>query len=189
MIQRPARPAPRPGVLDIAAYVPGRSSVAGVANPIKLSSNESALGPSPKAVEAYTAAATQMSRYPDGSMQALRDAIANHFGLDARRIVCGNGSDEILTLLANAYVNPGDEVVYSEHAFHIYGIATLANSGKCVVVSETNLTNDVDKMLAAVTPKTKLVSLACGNAPPACGSLQRHHSCDRRGLCRIRKTQ
>src|SRR5512139_3593173 len=121
--------APKPGVLDIAPYVGGRASVPGVAAPIKLSSNEGALGASPKALAAYSRAAADASIYPEGSAKILRQAIGEAYGLDPARIVCGNGSDELLTLLGNAYLRPGDEVLFSEHAFLVYRIATLANSG------------------------------------------------------------
>ena len=157
--------APKPGILDIAPYVGGRADVAGVAEPFKLSSNESALGPSPKALEAYRAAAKGLSIYPEGSAEVLREALAQHYGLDPRRIVCGNGSDELLSMLAHAYLRPGEEVIFSKHAFLIYRIATLANSAVPVVVDETDLRVDVDKVLAGVTAKTRLVYLANPNNP------------------------
>ncbi|MBV9421014.1 MAG: histidinol-phosphate transaminase, partial [Alphaproteobacteria bacterium] len=103
---------PKPGILDINPYVGGRASAGGHPNPVKLSSNESALGASPKAIEAYRDAASGLDIYPEGSARILRDAIAKQFGLDADRIVCGNGSDELLTMLANAYLRPGDEVMF-----------------------------------------------------------------------------
>jgi histidinol-phosphate aminotransferase len=156
---------PKTGVLDIEPYVGGRASVTGVAASIKLSSNESALGPSPLAVEAYEAAVKNLSIYPEGSAKILRDAIGEAFGLDGARIVCGNGSDELLTMLANAYLRPGDEVLFSEHAFLVYRIATLANSAKPVSVAEKNLRVDVDAMLAKVGPKTRMVYLANPNNP------------------------
>ena len=157
--------APKPGVLDIAPYVGGRATVPGVAQPIKLSSNEGALGPSPKALAAYAAAAADLSIYPEGSAEILRHAVGEAFGLDPARILCGNGSDELITLIANAFLRPGDEVVFSEHAFLVYKIATLANSGVPVSVKEKNRTVDVDAMLAAITPRTKLVYLANPNNP------------------------
>jgi histidinol-phosphate aminotransferase len=152
--------APKPGVLEIAPYVGGRASVPGVAAPIKLSSNEGALGPSPKALAAYTAAICDVSIYPEGSAQILREAVGAAYGLDPARIVCGNGSDELLTLIANAYLRPGDEVLFGEHSFLVYKIAALANSGVPVSVKEKDRRVDVDAMLAAVTPRTKLVYLA-----------------------------
>ncbi|MGZ5939135.1 MAG: aminotransferase class I/II-fold pyridoxal phosphate-dependent enzyme, partial [Rhizomicrobium sp.] len=118
---------PKPGILDIAPYVGGRAHVEGVGKVFKLSSNESALGASPKAVEAYKETSGGLDIYPEGSAKILREAIAEKFGLDADRIVCGNGSDELLTTLAAAYLRPGDEVLFSEHAFLVYKITTLAN--------------------------------------------------------------
>jgi len=156
---------PKPGILDISPYVGGRAHVEGVGKVFKLSSNESALGASPKAVEAYKETSGGLDIYPEGSAKILREAIAEKFGLDADRIVCGNGSDELLTMLAAAYLRPGDEVLFSEHAFLVYKITTLANSAVPVSVPEKNLRTDVDAMLAAVTPKTRIVYLANPNNP------------------------
>ncbi|MEI9990655.1 MAG: histidinol-phosphate transaminase [Rhizomicrobium sp.] len=156
---------PRPGILDIVPYVGGRAEVTGVAKTYKLSSNESALGASPKAIEAFLSAAHGLDIYPEGSAKHLRETIAQHYGLDPARIVCGNGSDEILTLLAAAYLRPGDEVLFSEHAFLVYRIAALTNSARPISVPEKNLTTDVDALLAAVTPRTRLVYLANPNNP------------------------
>ena len=157
--------APKPGILDIAPYIGGRAEAAGAAEPIKLSSNETPLGPSPAAIAAFREAGARLEYYPEGSARVLREAIAREYGLDAARIVCGNGSDELLTLLAHAYLRPGDEVLFSEHAFLVYKIATLSNSAVPVIAPETNLTVDVDAMLAKVTPRTKLVYLANPNNP------------------------
>ena len=121
-------PTPKPGILDITPYVGGRAHVEGAGKVFKLSSNESALGSSPLAVAAYKEASGGLDIYPEGSAKLLRLAIAEKFGLDADRIVCGNGSDELLTMLAAAYLRPGDEVLFSEHAFLVYKITTLANS-------------------------------------------------------------
>jgi histidinol-phosphate aminotransferase len=158
-------PAPKPGVLEIVPYVGGRAGVAGLAHPVKLSSNESALGPSRLALAAYEEAAKGLSVYPDGGAQILRQAIAEVHGLDVARIVCGNGSDELLHLLATAYLRPGDEVLFSKHAFLVYRIAALANGGLPVTAPEKHLRVDVDAMLAHVTPKTRLVYLANPNNP------------------------
>jgi histidinol-phosphate aminotransferase len=165
-----SKPTPKPGILDIALYVGGRSGAPGAAKVFKLSSNESALGPSPKAVAALAGAVHDLEIYPDGGSARLRDAIAAAYGLDANRIVAGGeGSGPLLTLLANAYLQPGDEVIFSRHAFLIYEIATLANSAKPVIVPErtTNagIQVDVDAMLAAVTPKTRLLYIANPNNP------------------------
>jgi histidinol-phosphate aminotransferase len=159
------RPQPRPGVLDIAAYVPGKSSAPGVAKIFKLSSNETPLGPSPRAVAAYKAAADHLEDYPDGSASDLRAAIAHAFGLDPDRIVCGAGSDDLLHLLAYAYLVDGDEAIHTTHGFLIYPIATLGTGAKPVVAPETDYTANVDAILAAVTKKTKMVFLANPNNP------------------------
>ena len=163
-------PTPKPGILDISPYVGGRSSVAGVAKVVKLSSNESPLGPSPAALAALEEAKASLSLYPEGSGRMLREAIGEAFGLDPARIVTsGDGSDALLTLLANAYLQPGDECIFSEHAFLVYKIATLANSAVPVIVPEktTNLAIkvDVDAMLAAVTARTRMVYIANPNNP------------------------
>ena len=156
---------PKPGVLDIAPYVGGRAHALGAARVFKLSSNEGALGASPAAVEAFKAASGVLDIYPEGSAKILREALAETHGLSADRIVCGNGSDELLTMLANIYLRPGDEVLFSEHAFVIYRIATLANSAVPVSVPEKNLRTDVDAMLEAVGPRTRMVYLANPNNP------------------------
>lgn len=155
---------PVPGILDISPYVGGRA-VADGPRVFKLSSNESPLGPSPKAIEAFKHAADSLHLYPEGSAAELRKAIAERFGLNADRIVCGNGSDEILHLLPQIYAGPGDEVLYSAHGFLVYKIATLAASAKPVEVPEPNLVTDVDAMLKHATDKTKIVFVANPNNP------------------------
>jgi histidinol-phosphate aminotransferase len=158
-------PQPRPGVLDIEAYVPGKSSAPGVAKVFKLSSNETPLGPSPRAIEAYKAVAAHLEDYPDGAASALREAIGRVFGLDPRRIVCGAGSDDLLNLLARAYLADGDEAIHTTHGFLVYPIATRGTGAKPVVAPETNYTASVDAILAAVTQNTKIVFLANPNNP------------------------
>jgi len=160
-----ANPQPQQGILDISPYVPGESEAPGGLKPIKLSSNETPLGPSPRAIAAFKALGEHLDRYPDGAATALRNAIARQYGLDPGRIVCGCGSDELINLLAHAYVGPGDEVVYSEHGFLMYKIATLSSGGKPVAAPERGHRADVDAMLARVTPRTKLVFLANPNNP------------------------
>src|SRR5580693_8171322 len=159
------RPKPRPGVLDIRAYVPGKSTAPGVAKVYKLSSNETPLGPSPRAIAAYKAWADHLEDYPDGSASDLRQAIGRAFGLDPDRIVCGAGSDDLLHLLAHAYLVDGDEAIYTTHGFLIYPIVTLGAGAKPVVAPEQNFTADVDAILARVTAKTKIVFLANPNNP------------------------
>ncbi len=159
-----ARPVPRPGVMQIEAYVPGKSAATGVAKVHKLSSNETPLGPSPKAAEAV-AGFNHLELYPDGSATKLREAIAAKYGLDPNRIVCGSGSDELLSLITNAYVGPGDEGIFTTHGFLVYRIAILAAGGVPVVAEERDLKADVDAILACVTPRTKIVFLANPNNP------------------------
>jgi histidinol-phosphate aminotransferase len=158
---------PKPGVMDIDAYVPGRSEAKGAARVYKLSSNESPFGPSPKAIAAYEAAEPVLGVYPEGSARILREAIAAHYGLASDRIVCGNGSDEILTLLANCYVRPNDEVLFGAHAFSLYKIVTLANSGVPVEVPTRDLKLVVDDVIARISEKTRLVYIAHPNNPTA----------------------
>lgn len=158
-------PTPVPGILEIAPYIGGRAKAPGVDRVFKLSSNESPLGPSPKAVEAFRSAASQLHIYPEGGAEVLRTAIAAETGLNADRIICGNGSDELLHLLVLVYAGPGDEVLYTEHGFHVYKIAALAAGAKPVTAREANLTADVDALLKAVTPRTKLVCIANPNNP------------------------
>lgn len=159
------RPQPRPGVLDIAPYVPGKSSAPGVSRVFKLSSNETPLGPSERAVAAYRKAGETLEDYPDGSAAALREAIGEAFGLDPDRIVCGAGSDDLLNLLARAYLKDGDEAIHTTHGFLIYPIATMGTGATAVVAPETNYTANVDAILKLVTPRTKLVFLANPNNP------------------------
>ena len=159
------RPQPRPGVLDIKAYVPGKSSAPGVAKVFKLSSNETPLGASSQAVEAYAAIGRHLQDYPDGASTELREAIGRALGLDPARIVCGAGSDDLLNLLARAYLKDGDEAIHTTHGFLVYPIATLGAGAKPVVAPEKEFTADVDAILACVTERTKIVFLANPNNP------------------------
>ncbi len=158
-------PVPGPGILDIAPYVGGEATVPGVARPIRLASNESALGPSPKAIAAYRALAGEIHRYPDGSAAELRSALGRHHGLDPDRIICGSGSDELIGLLLRAYAGPGSEVLYSRHGFLMYPIGAQAVGATPVAVPERELTADVDGFLARVTPRTRIVFVANPNNP------------------------
>jgi histidinol-phosphate aminotransferase len=161
----PLRPVPRPGVLSIDAYVPGKSGAPGAVKVHKLSSNETPLGPSPDAMAAVRDVARSLELYPDGSATALREAIAARYGLDPARIVCGAGSDELLSLLTYAYVGPGDEGLFTEHGFLVYRIAVLAAGGTPVVAPERDHRADVDSLLERLTPRTKVVFLANPNNP------------------------
>jgi histidinol-phosphate aminotransferase len=161
----PNRPQPRPGVLDIDPYIPGKSAAPGVARIFKLSSNETPLGPSPQAKAAYLKAAEHLEEYPDGSARPLREAIGRAFGLDPNRIVCGAGSDDLLNLIADAYLSDGDEAIHTTHGFLVYPIATLGSGAKPVVAEEKSFTADVDAILARVSPRTRIVFLANPNNP------------------------
>ncbi len=165
MNEAAGKPAPRPGILDIAAYVPGKSKgPAGVAVR-KLSSNETPLGASPAAIEAYRGLADRLELYPDGTAGALREAVAARYGLNADHIVCGAGSDELLSLIAQAFLGPGDEAVFTRHGFLVYEIAIRTNGAAPVVAEEVGHRADVDNILACVTDKTKVVFLANPNNP------------------------
>lgn len=151
---------PQPGILDIAPYVGGAAKIEGVSDVVKLSSNENPFGPSDKAVEAFRRASHELHRYPNTHHTPLRTAIAEQHGLDADRIICGVGSDEILAFLCQAYAGVGDEVVYTEHGFSMYKISALAAGATPVEVGETDRTVDVDKILAGCTDRTRLVFIA-----------------------------
>ena len=165
MSQQTARPSPKAGVMDIAAYVPGRKTAPGVARIHKLSSNETPLGSSPKAVEAISAVLGNLETYPDASAHALRQAIADLHGLNPANILCGNGSDELIALLCQAYLAPGDEGVISEHGFLLYKIQIMAAGATPVVAPEEDCRAQVDAILAAVSERTRIVFLANPNNP------------------------
>jgi histidinol-phosphate aminotransferase len=164
-------PRPRPGLLDITPYVGGEAHAvphAGLGRTIRLASNESAFGPSPAASAALISAATEIHRYPDGGATALRAALGARWGLEADRIVCGAGSDELIGLLVRAYAGPGDEVLYSRHGFLMYPVAAKAAGATPVAAPERDICTDVDSLLAAVTPRTRVVLIANPNNPTGC---------------------
>ncbi len=157
--------APQPGIMEIDLYQGGAAHVAGLENVVKLSSNENPLGPSPAAVEAYRRAAYDLHRYPSSDHRALRTAIGEVLGLDAERIICGAGSDEVIAFLCQAYAGPGTEVVHTEHGFAMYRISALAAGATPVEVPERERVTDVDAILAACTDATRLVFIANPNNP------------------------
>ena len=173
------RPEPRAEVLEIAAYVPGRPAPAG-ARSYKLSSNESPLGPSPKAVRAYAEAAASLALYPDGGAHVLKEALAATHGLDAARLLCGNGSDELIGLIAQVFLRPGDEALYSQFGFLSYPIAIRATGATPVVAPEREWTASVDELLARASDKTRVLFLANPNNPTGAllprGELRRLHA-------------
>ena len=156
---------PQPGILDIALYEGGKAHVAGVANAVKLSSNENPFGPSDRAKDAFQRTVHSLHRYPSTDHAPLREAIAEVHGLDPARIICGVGSDEIITFLCQAYAGPKDEVVFTEHGFLMYRISALAVGATPVEVPERERTTDVDAILAACNRRTKLVFIANPNNP------------------------
>ena len=157
--------APRPTILSIEAYAPGESRVPGVNRIVKLSSNEGAFGPPPGAMQAFREASTELHRYPDGGSTALRQAIGARFGLDPARIICGAGSDELLLHLIMSYGGEGTELIMSAHGFTMYDITGRYAGCQVIKVPERELRCDVDAMLAAVGPRTRIVCLANPNNP------------------------
>jgi histidinol-phosphate aminotransferase len=158
-------PKVRPGIMDIAPYVGGEANIPGIAKPVKLSSNENPLGPSPKAMAAFREAAVELHRYPDGGAERLREGISRRFGLAKESIVCGNGSDELIALLTRAYAGLGDEVLFSRHGFLMYRLSTLAVGATPRAAPEKNLATDMEALLAMVTPATRIVFLGNPNNP------------------------
>jgi histidinol-phosphate aminotransferase len=158
-------PHPRSEILTISPYIGGESSLPGINRTIKLSSNEGAFGVPPSAQEAIRRAAGEVYRYPDGGADALREAIGRRWGLDPARIVCGAGSDDLIYQLCLSYGGSGRDIVMSAHGFAIYYIAGTYAGSRVIKVPERNLTADVDAMLAAVSPSTRLMFLANPNNP------------------------
>lgn len=158
-------PVPKPWILEIAPYVPGRSTTDDGRKVAKLSSNENPLGTSPKAREAFASASHNLERYPDASGAELREALAARYGLDPARIIYGNGSDEVLHLAAGAFAGPGDEVIYVNYGFSVYPIATRRVGATPVIAPDQDYATDVDAILACVTEKTKIVFIANPNNP------------------------
>jgi len=154
---------PRDGIRGISRYKGGKGSQA--IGAIKLSSNESPLGPSDRAVKAYIDSAKSLSIYPDGNSTLLKEKIAELHDVNVNNIICGAGSDEILNLIACAYLMPGDEVIYSEHAFLLYKIITLTNNGTPIAAKEVGLKANIDNIISCVTKKTKIVFIANPNNP------------------------
>ena len=154
------RPMPKAGVLDIAAYVGGKSSIEGVAHPVKLSSNENVLGCSEAAKDAYRAAVDRLHLYPDGKASGLRAAVAAHYGLEPERLTFGDGSDEIFALLCQVYLEPGDNIVQGEHGFAAYAIGARACQGEVRMAKEPGLRIDADEVLKCVDERTRIVFIA-----------------------------
>jgi len=178
----PSRPQPREAVMQIHAYVAGEAKIPGVNRIIKLSSNEGAFGPPPAAQAAYAKVAGDIHRYPDGGSVALRRALGARWGLDPERIICGTGSDELITLLCHVYGGPGTDILMSAHGFTMYEIAGTFAGSRVHKVPERDLTTDVDAMLATVTPETRIVFVAHPNNPTGTLLAQREVARLRAGL-------
>jgi histidinol-phosphate aminotransferase len=158
-------PRPKSWIMDIAPYVPGRSTGDSGAKIIKLSSNENPLGTSPEAAAAFAEHRGDLSRYPDSSARDLRAAIAEHHDLDPDRVIYGTGSDEILHLVAGAYAGPGDEVIYVRYGFAVYDIATRRVGATPVIAPDCDFGTDVDAILSCLTDRTRLIYVANPNNP------------------------
>ncbi len=158
-------PVPKPWIMDIAPYVPGRSTTDTGARAVKLSSNENPLGTPPAAREAFLAAASRLERYPDASGAIVREALAAKHGLDPARIIYGNGSDEVLHLAAGAFSGPGDEVIFVHYGFAVYEIAARRTGATPVIAPDRDYATDVDAILACVTDRTRIVFVANPNNP------------------------
>lgn len=160
----PTVPQPKPWVMGIAPYVPGRATGDDGRPLAKLSANENPLGQSPKAREAFIAHA-DMRRYPDPGAGALREALAKQHGLDPARIIYGTGSDELLHLAAGAFAGQGDEVIYVRYGFAVYDIAARRVGATPVIAPDRDYGTDVDAILALVNDCTRIVYLANPNNP------------------------
>ena len=151
--------APQPGIMNIALYQGGQSEIAGRSDVLKLSSNENPLCPPPSAIEAITLAASGTHRYPSTDHADLRAAISEVYGLEADRIICGVGSDEVLQFICHAFTGPGNEIIHTEHGFSMYPILAHMAGATPVRVPEVERRVSVDNILAAVTDKTRVVML------------------------------
>jgi histidinol-phosphate aminotransferase len=160
-----AQPVPRPGILEIKPYIGGEGRVDSAMTLTRLASNENALGCSPLAREAYLKCANDLFRYPDGAAADLRGALGKTYDMDPERIICGSGSEELISLLVRAYAGPGDEVLFPQYGFLMYPICSKAVGATPVAAPEKDFRTDVDALLRAVTPKTKMLLLANPNNP------------------------
>ena len=154
------KPAPKAGILDIAPYIGGKSKIEGVAEPIKLSSNENALGCSAHAAEAFAEARAKLFRYPDGLASPLRAAVAAYHDLEPERLVFGNGSDEVFAFLNQVYLEAGDNIVTGEHGFLAYRISALACQAEVKLAAEPDQRVDIDALLDLVDDRTKIVYIS-----------------------------
>jgi len=158
-------PTPKPGILDIAPYVGGKSRIEGVAEPMKLSSNENMLGAGEKAREAYEAAVRNIHIYPDGRATKLRQAVAEHHGLEPERLIFGNGSDEVFALLNQTYLTPGDNIVTGQYGFLAYRISAKANQAEVKLAPEPEFKATPEALLEQVDERTRIVYVSSPSNP------------------------
>ena len=156
---------PKRGISEIKLYKGGTAKILGKENIIKLSSNESPFGPSPRALEAYIKTSSKLSRYPELTSESLQSAIAKKFQLNEDQIICGTGSDEILIFTSLAFCAPGDEVIHALHGFEMYPIIAKYAGAESVLASETNYKIDTQSILNNINESTKLILIANPNNP------------------------
>ncbi|GGK74228.1 histidinol-phosphate transaminase [Amphritea balenae] len=159
-----------PGVQGLHPYLPGKpvdelERELGISNSIKLASNENPLGPSAKALDAISAEVKDSCRYPDANGFKLKQALSERYSIETSRITLGNGSNDVLELIGKAFIQPGDEVIYSQHAFVVYMLVAQSTGAKAIVTPAQNWGHDLDAMAAAITDKTRIIFLANPNNP------------------------
>ena len=158
---------PKPIKFEVERYVGGLSKFKKIENPIKLSANESALGASPKAIEAFEKEKNKVFKYPEDDSNSLREVLSNGFKIDSKRIICGSGSDQIFDLTCHLFLEPGDEVIVTEFGFIMHRIYASLYKAKVIFAKEKNFKASVDKILEKTTEKTKIVFIANPNNPTA----------------------
>src|SRR4051812_33793993 len=157
---RASRPLPKPGIMDIHAYVPGKATAEGIAEPVKLSANENPLGSSEKAQAAYASAERSLHVYPDPRASIVRAAVAEHYRVEPERLIFGCGSDEVFALLNQTFLEPGDNMVQGEFGFAAFAIGAYACQAEVRRAVEPNYRIDVDELLKCVDDRTRLIFLA-----------------------------
>ena len=156
---------PKPRKIEVERYEGGLSQFKKIDNPIKLSANESALGPSPRAIEAFEREKNKIFKYPESDSSSLRDIISKKFNINSERIICGAGSDQIFDLICQLFIEPGDEVVVTEYGFIMHRIYASLYRAKVLLAKEKNFKASVDEIINKVTDKTKIVFVANPNNP------------------------
>ena len=156
---------PKPRKIDVERYIGGLSKLKKIDNPIKLSANESALGPSPKALEAFQKDKDKVFKYPESDSNSLRNVIGKILNIDEERIICGSGSDQIFDLVCRLFIEPGDEVVVTEFGFIMHRIYASIYQAKVILAKEEKFKASVDEILKKISNKTKIVFIANPNNP------------------------